>query len=179
MQSGLMIRLHASGLGYRKPTSAFVQADVQYPNRPSPSFQTMYYPTQLLTVLLVETLVLALLDSILLDSATVVGVLHAWLDFSVSKGTCEASEHLLGFLVALGLAILVTMLLVLASSKVGSTSGSKLMSELGLVVVAAVDDLVMGLALIRVITEPTHVCGVLDGRLCMLRKIEGFLRAWQ
>jgi hypothetical protein len=49
-------------------------------------------------------LVVALLDSIVLDLAAVVCVLHTWLDLAVSEGTCEAGEQLLGFLVALGLA---------------------------------------------------------------------------
>ena len=48
----------------------------------------------------VLTLVLALLDSIILDPAAVVGVLHTWLNLAVSEGTCEAGKKLLGFLVA-------------------------------------------------------------------------------
>lgn len=77
----------------------------------------------LLTVLLVETcverdishavsffrlstltLVLALLDSIILDPASVIGVLHAWFDLTVGKGTCETGEKLLGLLVGSWLA---------------------------------------------------------------------------
>jgi hypothetical protein len=41
-----------------------------------------------------------LLDSIVLDPAAVIGVLHAWLDLTIGEGTCEAGEKLLGLLVA-------------------------------------------------------------------------------
>lgn len=54
------------------------------------------------------TLVLALLDSIVLYLATVVGVLHAGLDLTVGEGTCETGEQLLGFLMTLGLACVET-----------------------------------------------------------------------
>lgn len=50
------------------------------------------------------TLVLALLNSIILDLAAIVGVLHAWLDLAVGEGTCEAGEKLFGLLMACGLA---------------------------------------------------------------------------
>jgi hypothetical protein len=50
--------------------------------------------------LIVLTLVLALLNSIVLDPAAVVGVLHAWLDLAIGKGTCKAGEKLFGILVA-------------------------------------------------------------------------------
>jgi hypothetical protein len=50
------------------------------------------------------TLVLALLNSIVLNSAAIISVLHAWLNLAVGKGTCEAGEKLLGLLVACRLA---------------------------------------------------------------------------
>lgn len=53
---------------------------------------------------LVLTLVLALLNSIVLDPAAIVGVLHAWLNLTVGEGTCEAGEKLFGLLVASWLA---------------------------------------------------------------------------
>ena len=58
----------------------------------------------ILLELLGLTLVLTLLDSIALDLATVVGVLHAGLDLAVSEGTCETGEQFFGFLVTCGLA---------------------------------------------------------------------------
>jgi hypothetical protein len=50
------------------------------------------------------TLVLALLDSIVLDLAAVIGILHAWLELAVGEGTCETGEKLLGLLVGSWLA---------------------------------------------------------------------------
>ena len=115
------------------------------------------------------TLVLALLDSIILDPTTVVGVLHAWLNLAVSEGTCETSKQFLGFLVGLGLAcwtegfserssgfvtkskrtVGVAVLLVLAGSEVGGTSGGEFVGQLWLVV-TTLGDLIVGLSLVRV-----------------------------